>query len=132
MSPGTYTLPLAIIGAEPLVKICGLSTALNVLFHSSVARLLASNARSTPNTGPVLASPNNGIITQRMPLLMPFDDSDIMPPGMPTGGKTLLTDATKVLNIEPLKHHMQPKSFSPQLYRFKPLGPFQTTMLLCK
>jgi hypothetical protein len=103
------------IGPEPLVKFCGLSTPVNVLFQSSCVRSLASNARSTPGVSMLFASPERGIVAQRMPFDVPFDERDIMPPGIPCGGSTLVTDCAGVLKRVPLNRHMRPKSFSPQV-----------------
>src|SRR5882762_1631055 len=101
-SEGTYTFPLAISGAETLVKSCGLSTEVKVLFHSSLPRLLASSARRTPATELWFASLVSGIDTHKMPFDDPFADRDIIPPGIPVGGGKLLVDTGGVLNVEPL------------------------------
>src|SRR6266566_10122447 len=97
-------------GADPFVKFCGLSTPVKVLFKSSVARLLASNARRTPGVLLWFASPDSGIVAHKMPFDDPFADSDIMPPGIPCGGRTLATETAGVLNVEPLNRHARPKS----------------------
>src|SRR5262245_55615648 len=104
-------------GDDPLAKTIVLSEEVSVLFQSCWVMFSALKARSTPGTESWLASPESGIVAHNTPVpaCVPFDESEIIPPGMPSGGITVVTELAGVLSVEPLKPQRRPKSFSPQM-----------------
>ncbi len=77
------------------------------LLSQSSARFSALNARSTPDTEPWLAFPDDGVVAQRIPLPalavpVPFAERAMEPPGIPMGGSTAPTANAGVVKPVPV------------------------------